>query len=218
MFRDRADAGRRLAARLGDVPDSAPVVLALPRGGVPVASEIVAAWGCDLDVLVVRKLGAPGNPEFAVGAIGEDGVVVVDDDVRRRLRISPAELECAIVEQRRELDRRALLYRGGRPRVPISGRGVVIVDDGLATGSTAMAAARVARLLGATRVAVAIPVGSAQAVERLRSVAVEVTCLEVPDPFYSVGEHYDDFAQISDTEVLRILEQHNEGRSHTFSP
>ena len=218
MFLDRADAGRQLSVSTAHTRNSSRLVLGLPRGGVPVASEIASAWGASLDVLVVRKLGAPGNPEFALGAIGEDGVVIVDDRVRRRLGVTPAELEEAIDDQRRELERRVLLYRGNRPRLPVAGREVVVVDDGLATGATAVAAVAVARLLGAARVTVAVPVGSAQAVKRLLSVADDVTCLEVSEPFYSVSQHYDDFTQVSDTEVLRILARHLEGGTHTFGP
>ena len=217
MFIDRADAGRQLAVSTVHAPGSAALILGLPRGGVPVANQIASAWGASLDVVVVRKLGAPANPEFALGAIGEDGVVVVDDEVRRRLGVTPAQLEKAIVDQRRELVRRVLLYRGDRPRLPVAGRDVVVVDDGLATGSTAVAAVAVARLMGAARVTVAVPVGSAQAVERLRSVADDVACLEQPEPFYSVSQHYDDFAQVSDTDVLSILARRLEGDTPRFS-
>ncbi len=208
MFSDRTDAGRRLASRLVQrIPDS-PLVLALPRGGLPVAVEVARALDTDLDVLVVRKLGAPSNPEFAIGAVGEGGAMTVDHAARRQLRITSEQMDHIAQRERAEIERRVALYRGGRTRLSIAGRDVVIVDDGMATGSTAAAAVSVARHLGAARVTVAVPVGSAQAIDWVKEMADDVVCLDVPEPFYAVGQHYRDFGQVSDEEVIAILGAH----------
>lgn len=205
MFADRGDAGRQLAALLPREPQPPPVVLALPRGGVPVAVPVAAACGGEWDVLVVRKVGAPGNPEYAIGAVGEGGARVVDEDSVRSLRVSEQAVAALIAAQEEELRRRVVAYRGSRPAVSVAGRPVVIVDDGMATGSSMAVAVQVARHLGASRVTVAVPVGSWQAVAMMRGLADEVVCAEVPESFMAVGVHYDDFAQVDDMAVVSAL-------------
>lgn len=204
---DRRDAGQQLAVALLEHGPQHPVVLGLPRGGVPVAHEVALALGADLDVLVVRKIGAPGNPEFAIGAIGEDGTVVLTSDDLGLLGISPEQVRVGAQREQAEITRRVQRYRDGRPMASVADRVVVLVDDGLATGSTAAAAVAVLRHLGARHVIVAVPTGAAPAVERLQALADEVICLDIPEDFSSVGEHYLDFRQVSDAEVLALLRQ-----------
>jgi len=206
-FRDRVEAGRHLAEvvrRAGIGQDDA-VVLGLPRGGVPVASEVARALGAPLDVIVVRKLGVPFQPELAMGAIGEDGVRVENDEVIRACGLDAFDVEKVERRERAELERRARQYRGDRPRLDLRGRCAVIVDDGIATGSTARAACQVARAHGAARVVLAVPVASRGAVAELRKVCDEVLVVEVPEPFYAVGEWYRDFAQTTDDQVVELL-------------
>jgi putative phosphoribosyl transferase len=207
VFRDRIEAGQRLADRLGHLADEDVVVLGLPRGGVPVAAEVARALAAPLDVIVVRKLGVPYQPELAMGAIGEEDVRLVDKHTMAMAGVSERQL--AVVEQREraELDRRARLFRGTRDRIPLQGKCAVIVDDGIATGSTARAAAQVARALGARRVVVATPVAPPEVYERLRRDADEVVVVETPEPFYAIGQFYRDFTQTSDDEVTALLEQ-----------
>lgn len=211
MFRDRTDAGHALARDLADYERARPLVLALPRGGLPVALPVAEALDAELDVLVVRKLGAPGNPEFAMGAVGEDGVVVMDHGARRLLHVTPDQVDLAAARERAEVERRVQAYRGGSRRLGLTGRNVVIVDDGLATGSTAAAAVRVARCLGAAHITLAVPVGSQDAVDWLGGMADEVRCLQVPVPFHAVGQHYASFDQVSDDEVIAILRRRPRG-------
>lgn len=205
MFTDRSEAGRLLAERLLSLAREHPVVLGLPRGGVPVAFEVARALHAPLDVLVVRKLGVPYQPELAMGAIGENRVRVVDDDVVLMAGVSPQELRDVEKVERAELERRTARFRDGRRRVPLTGRTAVIVDDGIATGSTARAACQVARELGAARVVLAAPVGPPDAAERLRPDADEVICLTRPADFSAVGQVYRDFTQTADDEVERLL-------------
>ena len=208
MFVDRSDAGTLLAARLATYSRDAPLILALPRGGVPVAAQVAAAMGADLDVLVVRKLGVPGNPEFAMGAIGEDGVRIVDGSLVRQLHVTDEQIEQIAHDESHEVSRRVQRYRGARERLVVSQRNVIIVDDGLATGSTAAAGVAVVRHLGAKHVTVAVPVGSVQAVEWLRTLADDVVCLETPEPFFAVSQHFESFPQTSDEEVISLLHRH----------
>ncbi len=182
------------------------VVLGLPRGGVPVAFEVAQALGAALDVIVVRKLGVPFQPELAMGAIGEDGVRVENGEVLRAAGLGVAEIEVAEARERAELERRARQYRGDRPRLDLTGRCAVVVDDGMATGSTARAACQVARAHGAARVVLAVPVTSRGALLDLREVCDEVVCVEAPEPFYAVGEWYRDFTQVTDDQVVRLLQ------------
>ena len=185
--------------------DERPVVLALPRGGVPVAAEVAHALDAPLDVLVVRKLGVPTQPELGMGAIGEGGVRVVDPDIVRQAGVRPAQIAAVEAREREELDRRVARYRGARPMVPVRGRVVVIVDDGIATGGTARAAVQVARLLGATRVVLAAPVAPLDTVHELIEVADAVVVVSTPSPFYAIGPWYDEFTQTTDDEVRALL-------------
>ncbi|HWH96855.1 MAG TPA: phosphoribosyltransferase family protein [Pseudolysinimonas sp.] len=203
-FRNRSDAGRRLAAHLA--PWSAPdvIVLGLPRGGVPVAAEVAAALGAPLDIIVVRKLGIPFRPEVAMGAIGEGGVRVLDEALIERAGVTLAEVDAVETRERATLDSRVARFRAGGARLDLIGRTAIIVDDGIATGATATAACRVARQLGAARVIVAAPVGGPDAAQRVDG-ADEVVCLLQPLGFQAVGAYYRDFAQTSDDEVARLL-------------
>ncbi|VTU17383.1 phosphoribosyltransferase [Variovorax sp. RA8] len=205
-FRDRHDAGRTLASALGawrGQPEV--VVLALPRGGVPVAWEVARALQAPLDVLVVRKLGLPGHEELAMGAIAPGGVRVMSD-VPRMWPVSDAELEQVIEREQAELARRERLYRGERAPLALAGRVVLLVDDGLATGATMHAAVLAVRAMQARRIVVAVPVGSREAVQLLNTVADEVVCVHAPEPFRAVGIWYEDFGQTSDEEVRRLLQ------------
>jgi predicted phosphoribosyltransferase len=204
-FLDRHDAGVALGARLATLSLSDPVVLALPRGGVPVAEGVATALGAPLDVVVVRKLGVPFQHELAMGAVGEDGVLVLDEHMVRAAGIGPDELQTAEVRERAELDRRVRRYREGSARLPVTGRTAVVVDDGMATGSTAKAACLVVRAGGASRVVMATPVASSHAVALLRDVADEVVVLEVPGLFVAVGQWYRRFDQTDDDEVVAGL-------------
>ncbi len=206
-FTDRADAGQRLARRLDYLRGGDLVVLGLPRGGVPVAFEVARALGAPLDVIVVRKLGVPFQPELAMGAIGEGGVRVTNDDVIRRSSVTEAEL--AAVERRElaDLAHQATRFRAGRPHVDIAGRTVIVVDDGIATGSTASAACQVARLQGAGTVIMAAPVGAPESIAALRAVCDEVICLDAPPYFAAVGTWYDDFSHVPDSDVTNLLER-----------
>ncbi len=206
-FRDRRDAGRHLAevVRRADLGGGDVVVLGLPRGGVPVAFEIASALRAPLDVIVVRKLGVPFQPELAMGAIGEGGVRVENREVLQSAALGSFELDAVETRERAELERRAEQYRDGRPRLDLRGRCAVIVDDGIATGSTIRAACQVARALGAARIVVAVPVASRQASAALPDVCDQVLCVETPEPFYAVGEWYRDFSQTSDEQVVDLL-------------
>ena len=205
MFADRADAGRRLAARLQHLADAPVVVLGLPRGGVPVGFEVARALGAPLDVIVVRKLGVPFQPELGMGAIGEDGVRVINQEVVRRAGVSGQELAAVEARERAELERRARRYRGGRPRRPLDGRVAVVVDDGIATGSTARAACRIARAQGAARVVLAVPVAPRGWQDRIGGDADELVCVQAPPDFLAIGQFYADFSQVADDEVVACL-------------
>ncbi|CAL9562312.1 phosphoribosyltransferase [Streptomyces sp. enrichment culture] len=207
-FTDRATAGRRLAGAVEALRPDRPVVLGLPRGGVPVAHEVAAALDAPLDVLVVRKLGVPSRPELGFGAIGEDGVRIVNDAVVRAAGVGEDARTRVERAERGVLEERLRRYRRDRPGVPLRGRTAVLVDDGIATGSTALAACRVARAHGAARVVVAVPVAPPEALERLRREADDVVCLSSPERFGSVGQWYDDFAQTPDEEVAELLARH----------
>ena len=205
-FRDRRDAGQQLGARLRYLRDEHPVVVGLPRGGVPVAFEVARALDAPLDVIVVRKLGVPVHPELGMGAVGEDGVRVLTDDVVRQAGVSPSAIAAVEARERLEVERRAQLYRRGRPMIPLAGRTVVVVDDGIATGGTARAALEVARAHGARRVVLAVPVAARESVQELAGVADEVVVLATPFPFYAVGEWYMQFSPTPDDDVVRLLE------------
>ena len=205
-FRNRRAAGVVLADRLRRFAQrSDVVVLALPRGGVPVAYDVALALGAPLDVFVVRKLGFPGHPELAMGAIASGGVRVLNENVVRWYRIPDAAIDAVTRTERVELERRERAYRDGRPPVPIEGHTVILVDDGLATGSTMRAAVLAVRKLHPARVVVAVPVGARETCEELRDIADEVVCAFTPEPFSAVGLWYADFSQTMDEEVRRLL-------------
>lgn len=208
MFRNRVQAGQRLAVALDHYRDRHPLVLGLPRGGVPVAAEVARALRAPLDVVVVRKLGAPSNPEYAFGAVGEGGALVVDREVMRRVGVDEALLQRMVATQEAVIRTRGASFRDGRPMPSVHGRTVIVVDDGLATGSTASAAIAVLRKLGAGFLVLAVPVGAVDTVARLRSQVDDLVCLEQPIVFYAVGEHYEDFTQTTDEEVVALLQAH----------
>ncbi len=206
---DRRAAGRALAealARYGGRGDV--VVLALPRGGVPVAAEIADALGAELDLMLVRKLGVPGYRELAMGAIASGDVMVMNEDVVASSGVGPAAIEAVVEEERRELQRRERAYRGDRPRPDLEGRCVILVDDGLATGATMHAAIDAVRAQKPACVVVAVPVAPPDTVRRLARLVDEVVCLYQPEPFMAIGQWYVDFSQVSDQEVQQILENH----------
>ncbi len=210
-YADRADAGRRLAASLQAYRGRDVLVLGLPRGGVPVAFEVAASLGAPLDVLVVRKLGVPAQPELAFGAIGEGGVRVLNASVLRHVPVSESEIAEVETAQRAELERRLRCYRGDREALPLTGRVVLIVDDGFATGSTARAACLVARAQGAAEVVLAAPIAAPEALAGLRDYADEVVCPGAPAFFHAVGQGYRNFDQTSDEQVCALLERARHG-------
>lgn len=205
MFTDRSEAGRQLADALGPLAQTHPVVLALPRGGVPIGAEVAVALDAELDVLIVRKLGVPGSPEYAFGAIGEDGATVINRDVVRATGMTEADVDRVVVSETAEIGRRASLYRGDHVLPPLLGRMVIVVDDGLATGSTMTAAIAVVKHLGAERIVVAVPVGARDTVDRIETMVDQVVCLQSPPNFRAVGLHYRRFDQVQDDEVVQEL-------------
>ena len=206
-FHDRTDAGKQLARALAERHFDDPVVVALPRGGVPVALEVARALHAPLDVILVRKLGAPMQPELAMGAIGEGGVRVLADRVVASLHVSEADIAAVEARERVELERRARRFRGPRDWVPLAGRTAIVVDDGIATGSTARAACAVARAHGARRIIFAAPVGPIGVEEAMADVADDVVVLDTPVRFFAIGQFYDDFTQVSDEEVVEMLDR-----------
>lgn len=205
LFNDRRDAGKRLAMSLYKLRSKSPVVAALLRGGVPVALEVARTLRAPIDLLVVRKIGAPGQPELGVGAIAEDERPYFQRGILEALGLEPRDLDSTVRQEVLELRRRVDVYRKVLPKVDFRNRVVVVVDDGLATGVTAVAASRFIRAQGAQRVILAVPVGSGSTVERLRSVFDEIYCLEKPEPFLSVGQWYRDFSQLTDLEIVELL-------------
>lgn len=207
-FLDRRDAGRRLAADLADYTTRPDVrVLALPRGGVPVAYEVARALDAPLDVFVVRKLGVPGHEEYAMGAIASGGVVLLNEQVVRAAGVSQAAVQHVLDTERRELERREQRYRGDRPAPDVAGNTVILVDDGLATGSTMFAAVAALKQEHPAHIVVAVPTSSPETCDALRKEVDEVVCSITPEPFYAVGLWYDDFSQTSDEEVHELLDQ-----------
>lgn len=204
-FRDRVDAGQQLARRLEGLRAQHPIVIGLPRGGVPVAAEVARALGAPLDVLVVRKLGHPLQPELGIGAIGEGGAVVVNRSLVERLGVDPEAIDQVRAREEQELARRVARYRGDGHRLRVAGRTVVLVDDGLATGFTARAAVEVLRQLGARPIVLAVPVAPTDTLAELRALADDVVCVQSPSPFSAIGEWYVDFSQVSDQDVIDVL-------------
>jgi putative phosphoribosyl transferase len=206
VFADREDAGRLLAAQLGHLRGEPVVVLGLPRGGVAVASQVAQALGAPLDVIVVRKLGVPFQPELAMGAVGEDGVRIIDPEIIDKAGVSADELAAILAREQAEVKARAVRYRARRPRQPLDGQVAVVVDDGIATGSTARAACQVARAQGAARVVLAVPVAPPGWQARIGADADELVCVRTPRGFFSVGQFYAEFGQVTDEEVIACLE------------
>ena len=207
-FRDRRDAGRRLAAQLASYAGRADaIVLALPRGGVPVAFEVAQALASPLDVFLVRKLGMPGHEEFAIGAIASGGVTVLNEETLRDYGVSREQVEAIVEAEQRELERRERQYRGDRLFPDLTGRTVILIDDGLATGSTMRAAVAALRQERPVGVIVAVPTAPRETCEELRLIVDEMVCLITPEPFYAVGLWYEDFAQTSDDEVRELIER-----------
>jgi predicted phosphoribosyltransferase len=204
-FADRSDAGRRLATHLLPLADEHPLVLGLPRGGVPVAEEVAAVLGAPLEILAVRKLGAPHNPEYGIGAIAEGGTKVLDPEALALLGISNGTLRGIVERESTELERRVEAYRGDRPRPSLRDRTVIVVDDGVATGVTDTAALRAARRGGPRRLVLAVPVCAPDSLARLRQEADAVICLVAPPRLQGVGQWYADFGQVSDAEVVAAL-------------
>lgn len=209
-LKDRRDAGRRLIQRLQGSVDTSALVLGLPRGGVPVAAEIAGALGATLDVMIVRKLGVPGHEEFAMGAIASGGVQVLDEPLIHRLGLDERRLESVIDHERHELERREYEFRGDRAYPSLSGRQVVLVDDGIATGATMRAAIRAVRRLGAEHCILAVPVAAPESLASLRPEVDHVECLAAPENFASVGQWYRHFDQTSDAEVRTCLRRSND--------
>jgi len=206
-FRDRLEAGRLLGAEVAEhnLPEPR-IVLGLTRGGVPVARGVAAALGAPLDVVVVRKLGVPWQPELAMGAIA-GGVRTLDEHMIQQIGVAETELEAIVDRETAEAERREKLFRQGRPAPDLEGHTVILVDDGLATGSSMLAAIRYVDNTRPARVVIAVPVGSVQACRHLKGIAADCICLAMPEPFYAVGAWYDDFAQVSDADVQRFLEE-----------
>ena len=204
MFADRREAGARLGEALSRFRGSPSVVLAIPRGGVVVGAEVARALDAPLDVVIPRKVGAPGNPELGLGAVAP-GVRVLDERLIRDLGVSPSYLEEEIARQEREIERRSEAYRAGKPPLEVKGKTAIVVDDGVATGGTAVAATRWARRQGASHVVLAVPVAPRQSLPTLSREADEVVALATPEPFYAVGQWYGRFDQVSDEEVVATL-------------
>ncbi|ADH88507.1 phosphoribosyltransferase [Ancylobacter novellus DSM 506] len=209
MFADRVDAGRRLAEALAIYRQRHPVVLALPRGGVPVAAEVAQALGAPLDLLLVRKIGLPWQRELAIGAVvdGADPLVVRNEAIIAHAQVSEAAFQRACREEMAEIERRKTRYLGGRARAPLAGRVVIVVDDGIATGATMRAALRAIRQRGPSRLVLAVPVAAADSLSELRPEVDDIVCLDTPEPFRAIGCFYRDFSQVSDEEVIAALER-----------
>lgn len=209
LFADRRDAGRRLAARLGHLRDRDPVVLALVRGGLPVAYEVAAALSAPLDVVLVRKIGAPMQPELAIGAVvdGDRPEIVTNPHVMRMVGASQSDIDAGARRQLAEIERRRVLYLGHRARVEVGGRTAIVVDDGIATGATTRAALHAVRRQAPARLVLAVPVAPADALADLAADADEIVCLDTPDPFGAVGAFYQDFRQVPDDEVVALLDR-----------
>jgi putative phosphoribosyl transferase len=207
-FADRRAAGRLLARQLLKFKPERPLVLALPRGGVPVAYEVASQLDADLDLLLVRKIGAPHHPEFGIGAVidGDNPQILINRDVADQLRVPSGYIHNEAHRQLREIERRREQYFGGRRPIPVAGRTVIVVDDGIATGSTIRAALRAIRQKKPARLILAVPVGAPDSLLSLNSECDEIVCLLTPDPFHAVGAHYDDFTQTTDEEVKRLLD------------
>ena len=218
LFADRYEAGHALAEALRAYEREHPVVLGIPRGGIPVAAAVADDLHADLDVIVARKLGAPESAELAIGAVTANGGQYLNDEIIRELGVSAAYLEREIAHQMEEADRREKLFRGTGQHIPLEGRTAIVVDDGLATGATMRAAARSVRRRAPGRLVIAVPVGSVQACQDMRAEADDVVCLHRPESFWAVGFYYRHFEPVPDDEVARILASHRQARSTAGVP
>jgi putative phosphoribosyl transferase len=209
MFANRRSAGRQLSGLLQHLRKDEPVVLALPRGGVPVGFEIAEGLDAPLDIVLVRKIGVPWQPELALGAVvdGADPQVLINDNLAAELAIDASYITSETARQLQEIERRRRVYLGGRPPVPLAGRSVIVVDDGIATGSTVRTALRAIGNAGAGKVVLAVPVAPKDTIEELRKAVDEIVCLGTPSPFIAVGAHYAEFAQLTDADVISLLEE-----------
>jgi putative phosphoribosyl transferase len=209
MFANRRDAGRQLAGRLTHLRHDDPLVLALPRGGVPVGFEIAASLGAPLGLVLVRKIGVPWQPELALGAVvdGAEPQVLINEDLAAELGIDRSYITNETARQLKEIERRRKIYLGDQPPASLAGRAVIIVDDGIATGSTIRAALRAARKAGAKKIILAVPVAPEDTLRQLRPEVDEIVCLDTPDPFIAVGAHYLEFSQLADTDIIPLLEE-----------
>jgi putative phosphoribosyl transferase len=209
-FKNRSDAGRKLAARLAHYKGQPVVLLALPRGGVPVAAEVAAVLGAPIDLVLVRKIGVPMQPELAMGAVvdGDPPVVVRNEDVIRLAGVDEGSFQAVCDRELAEIERRRRLYLGGRNRIGVEGRVVIVIDDGIATGATTRAALRAIRARKPQKLILAVPVGPTDTIEAMREEADEVLCLEIYADFSAIGYFYDDFRQTTDQEVIDILAKH----------
>lgn len=206
VYRDRREAGRLLAENLVDYERKPEViVLGLPRGGVTVAYEVAQALHCPLDILIVRKIGFPGNPEFAVGAVSETGTVVFNEDIVSRYKVSRTYLEQETAHQKEEIARRVMLYRAGKKLVPLVGKTVILVDDGVATGATIKAAIQTLKQERISKLVVALPVASEHAEREIANIVDECLCLQAPENFRAVSSYYRDFSQVADEDVVEML-------------
>ena len=219
-FRDRKAAGKALAQRLAGMNLADPVVLALPRGGVPVGAEIAETLQAPLDLVLVRKIGVPYQPELAAAAVvdGGDAEIVVNDEVMRLAGITDEYIQAEAKTELLEIERRRHIYLEGRPRVPIENRTLILVDDGIATGASIRAAIAALRRKNPKKLIVAVPVAPLDTVAKLGSSVDEVICLETPDPFYAIGMHYDDFHQVPDDEVIELMNEAAREKPHAGSP
>jgi putative phosphoribosyl transferase len=209
MLANRRSAGRELSQELQHLREEKPIVLALPRGGVPVGFEIAEGLGAPLDIVLVQKIGVPWQPELALGAVvdGADPQVVINDNLAAELAIDNSYITIETARQLEEIERRRILYLGDRPAVPLAGKTVIVVDDGIATGSTVRTALRAIRNAGAGKIVLAVPVAPTDTVDELRREVDEMICLSTPSPFIAVGAHYAEFAQLADADVISLLEE-----------
>lgn len=215
FFNDRTDAGRRLAKRLSEYANRDDVlILALPRGGVPVAFEVAKELNVKMDVFIVRKLGVPGNEELAMGAIASDNIRVLNEDVVRSFQIPQRVIDEASAKELKELERRERIYRGNRPKPNISGSTVILIDDGLATGATMRAAAAAVKSKNPAKVVIAVPVAAPDTCSDFRDEVDEIVCVATPEPFYGVGAWYEDFSQTTDKEVCDLLDRTDKIKSN----